>query len=195
MLAWLAGFNHETECREAELTSLNRRALKFESQYVQHSPTMLLPQRTGQNEQPYDTRTIDLSCTEKGFCRTEHAGSQHRSHKPNRTSYTAPWHGHWLGTGMTARQEEEKRSERSGQSLQPDKGQHGRKRKRNLAEASRWSLLSSSTCLFTIIKSLSSTTTTLAPMRPGRGYRGYRFNLRVAPCHPARNGDSGGIRA
>ena len=32
---------------------------------------MLLPQRTGQIEQPHDTRTIDLSCKETEFCPLE----------------------------------------------------------------------------------------------------------------------------
>ena len=37
-MAWSPGFHHETGCRGAELSRLNpnRRALKFESQYVQH---------------------------------------------------------------------------------------------------------------------------------------------------------------
>ena len=64
---------HGTGSRGAELSSLNRRTLMFESESrvcaasLCRAPTVLLPQRTGQIEQPYDTRTIDLSCTEKGF--------------------------------------------------------------------------------------------------------------------------------
>ena len=54
---------HETGSRRAELSSLNHGTLMFESE-----SRMLLPERTGQIEQPHDTRTIDLSCTEKGFC-------------------------------------------------------------------------------------------------------------------------------
>jgi hypothetical protein len=110
---------HETGSQGAKLSSLNRRTLMFESESrvcaasLCRAPTVLLHQRTGQIEQPYDTRTIDLSCTEKGFCplesgtskphgvsacakhrygRAQHAGSQHRSHI-HTTSITHPQTG------------------------------------------------------------------------------------------------------
>jgi hypothetical protein len=73
---------YETGCRGAELSSLNRRTLMFESESrvcaasLCRAPTVLLPQRTGQIEQPYDTRTIDLSCTEKGICPLESGTSK-----------------------------------------------------------------------------------------------------------------------
>ena len=83
MVARISPRNTKQEVEEgAELSSVNRRTLKFESESrvcaasLYRSPTVLLPQRTGQIEQPYDTRTIDLSCTEKGFCPLESGTSK-----------------------------------------------------------------------------------------------------------------------
>ena len=74
MHGWSPGFHHETGCQEAEVQSSNRRNRiginrKTSVCIIPAQCTDYLSAPTdGTDEQPYDTRTLDLSCTEKGFC-------------------------------------------------------------------------------------------------------------------------------